>query len=70
MERSEDHPRGAFLLLDFYERRIRRIFPGLFLVLFTTMAFGAAIMLPPDLIRLGSSVLGAALRYKGTTCCR
>jgi peptidoglycan/LPS O-acetylase OafA/YrhL len=49
------------LLLDFYERRIRRIFPALFLVLFATMAFGAAIMLPPDLIRLGSSVLSAAL---------
>jgi peptidoglycan/LPS O-acetylase OafA/YrhL len=49
------------LLLDFYDRRIRRIFPALFLVLFATMAFGAAIMLPPDLIRLGSSVLSAAL---------
>ena len=55
------HAEGRFLLLDFYERRIRRIFPALFLVLFATMAFGAAIMLPPDLIRLGSSVLSAAL---------
>ena len=53
-------PRKRFSLLDFYERRIRRIFPALFLVLFATMAFGAAIMLPPDLIRLGSSVLSAA----------
>ena len=53
--------RDGFSLLDFYERRIRRIFPALFLVLFATMTFGAAIMLPPDLIRLGSSVVGAAL---------
>jgi peptidoglycan/LPS O-acetylase OafA/YrhL len=55
------HAEGRFLLLDFYERRIRRIFPALFLVLFATMAFGAAIMGPPDLIRLGSSILSAAL---------
>ena len=55
------HAERRFSLLDFYARRIRRIFPALFLVLFATMAFGAAIMLPPDLIRLGSSVLGAAL---------
>ena len=41
------HAEGRFSLLDFYERRIRRIFPALFLVLFATMAFGAAIMLPP-----------------------
>jgi peptidoglycan/LPS O-acetylase OafA/YrhL len=55
------HTERHFSLLDFYERRIRRIFPALFLVLFATMAFGMAIMLPPDLIRLGSSVLAAAL---------
>ena len=54
------HAEGRFSLLDFYERRIRRIFPALFLVLFVTMALGTAIMLPPDLIRLSSSVLSAA----------
>ena len=41
------HAEEGFSLLDFYERRIRRIFPALFLVLFVTMAVGAAIMLPP-----------------------
>ena len=55
------HAEGRFSILDFYERRIRRIFPALFLVLFATMAFGAVIMMPPDLIRLGSSVVSVAL---------
>jgi peptidoglycan/LPS O-acetylase OafA/YrhL len=55
------HAEGRFSMLDFYERRIRRIFPALFLVLFATMAFGAVIMMPPDLIRLGSSVQSVAL---------
>ncbi len=50
-----------FSLLDFYQRRIRRIFPALFLVLFATLAIGATIMLPPDLVRLGSSVVASAL---------
>src|ERR1700748_2872845 len=34
------HAEGRFLLLDFYDRRIRRISPALFLVLISTMAFG------------------------------
>lgn len=55
------HAEENFSLRDFYERRIRRIFPALFLVLFVTMALGTAIMLPPDLSRLGSSVTSAAL---------
>ena len=57
----QQHAEGRFSLLDFYERRIRRIFPALFLVLFATIAVGAVIMLPPDLVRLGSSVTSAAL---------
>ena len=54
------HAEGRFSLLDFYERRIRRIFPALFLVLFTTTVFGVVIMLPPAVMRLGSSVISAA----------
>ena len=57
----QQHAARRFSLLDFYERRIRRIFPALFLVLFATVAIGATIMLPPDLVRLGSSVMASAL---------
>jgi peptidoglycan/LPS O-acetylase OafA/YrhL len=52
---------GRFTLLGFYERRIRRIFPALFLVVLATAAIAALLMLPPDLARLGSSVAASAL---------
>lgn len=56
----QQHAEGRFSLLDFYERRIRRIFPALFLVLYTTTVLGVVIMLPPAAMRLGSSVISAA----------
>ena len=57
----QQHAARRFSLIDFYERRIRRIFPALLLVLFVTLALAALIMLPPDLMRLGSSAAAAAL---------
>ncbi len=53
----KDHARGRFSLWTFYERRIRRIFPALFAVLIFTVLAGMALLLPPDLERLGASVL-------------
>src|SRR5258705_11911980 len=50
-----EHVAGRFTLLGFYERRVRRIFPALFLVLLSIFAIGPFVMLPPDLGRLGSS---------------
>ena len=57
----QEHVAGGFTLLGFYERRIRRIFPALFLVMLSTFAIAAIVMLPPDLSRLGSSIVAATL---------
>ena len=57
----QEHVAGGFTLLGFYERRMRRIFPALFLVVLSTFAIGAIVMLPPDLSRLGSSGVAATL---------
>jgi peptidoglycan/LPS O-acetylase OafA/YrhL len=58
---QNEHAAGRFTLIGFYERRIRRIFPALFLVLLTTTAIATIVMLPPDLARFGSSVVASAL---------
>ncbi len=48
---------GRFSVRDFYERRIRRIFPALFAVLAATYLIGLLILLPPGLRELGESAL-------------
>src|ERR1035441_3229278 len=40
---------GAFSIVDFYVRRIRRIYPALFLVLFSVCVAGWILLLPSDL---------------------
>lgn len=56
-----EHADGRFTLLGFYERRMRRIFPALFLVLLSIFAIAPLIMLPPELHRLGSSGVATTL---------
>src|SRR3990167_10982849 len=51
--------RGQFSLLDFYERRARRILPALFLVMLVSIPFAWAWMLPHQLKDFGQSVLAA-----------
>ena len=53
--------RGQFSLLDFYERRARRILPALFLVMLVSIPFAWAWMLPHQLKDFGQSVLAAAV---------
>ncbi|HET9048727.1 MAG TPA: acyltransferase, partial [Chiayiivirga sp.] len=48
---------GRFTFAAFYERRIRRIFPALFMVLAATLAVGCWLLLPSDLLRLGNAAL-------------
>lgn len=48
--------RGSFSLAGFYERRIRRIFPALFVVLAALLAAGWCVLLPADLVALAKSV--------------
>src|SRR5438046_5227924 len=45
---------GRFSLLGFYNRRIRRIFPALIVVLGTTLVLGWLWMLPAAFAQLGS----------------
>ncbi|QFZ81289.1 acyltransferase family protein [Variovorax paradoxus] len=51
---------GDFTYRDFYERRIRRIFPALVLVLLATLAFGWYVLLPGEFSQLGKQTTGGA----------
>ncbi|HTO07950.1 MAG TPA: acyltransferase family protein [Myxococcota bacterium] len=53
--------RGAFSVLAFYERRVRRIFPALFAVLLAVLAAGCVLLLPDDLVALAKSTLATVL---------
>jgi peptidoglycan/LPS O-acetylase OafA/YrhL len=48
---------GVFTLAGFYERRIRRLLPALFAMMLVTSAASAWLLLPPDLVDFGLSVL-------------
>ncbi|MBK86314.1 MAG: hypothetical protein CMC86_03840 [Flavobacteriaceae bacterium] len=50
-----------FSILKFYERRIRRIFPALFLVTVVTMLIGWFLMLPSDFKALSQSVFSVSI---------
>jgi len=51
---------GRFSLLGFYNRRIRRIFPALIVVLAATLALGWLWMLPAPFAQLGSDTFASA----------
>lgn len=51
---------GAFSLVDFYERRIRRILPALVLVMATTIGLGVLFLLPDELAGLAASAVAAS----------
>lgn len=52
---------GSFSLINFYERRVRRIFPVLFLVTLTTAIFGWFLLLPPDFKSLSQSIFSSSI---------
>lgn len=52
--------RGKFSLVDFYVRRIHRIYPAFAVVTAFTLAAGCCLMLAPDLVRLARSAFWAA----------
>ncbi len=52
---------GTFTLSHFYERRVRRILPALFLVCFATLIAGWAWMMPIELRALGQSLVAVNL---------
>ena len=49
-----------FLILEFYEKRVRRIFPALIFTLLGTYAIGWFLLLPEELKQLGKHVAGGA----------
>ncbi|MDB4394165.1 acyltransferase, partial [Rhodopirellula sp.] len=51
----------TFSLAEFWERRIRRIFPALFVVVAATLAVGYWLLLPDELEELGKSSVAQAL---------
>jgi peptidoglycan/LPS O-acetylase OafA/YrhL len=53
--------RGTFSILNFYERRARRILPALFLVIFITIPFAWTLMSPAELKNYGGSVVSVPL---------
>ncbi len=52
---------GKFTLLNFYERRARRILPALFLVVLFCLPFAWAWLMPRDLKDFAQSVLGVSI---------
>jgi peptidoglycan/LPS O-acetylase OafA/YrhL len=56
---DQDLVAGQFSLFNFYLRRIKRIVPALFVVIFIVAVFGSLVMLPDDLNDLGKSAFTA-----------
>jgi len=56
----EGMDRGGFSIIDFYERRIRRIFPALIMVMTVSLAFGWFSLLDDEFKRLGKHVFAGA----------
>ena len=52
---------GRFTLLDFYERRIRRILPALFFLIFCSIPFAYLFMAPGELLDFGQSIAATSL---------
>ena len=55
-----DIARGTFSIADFYERRIRRILPALFLVVVVCIPVAFWVLLPADLKEFGQSLIAVA----------
>jgi peptidoglycan/LPS O-acetylase OafA/YrhL len=52
---------GSFTIIDFYQRRVRRIFPALILVTAVTFTIGWFFLPPRDLQSLGTNIAGGAV---------
>jgi peptidoglycan/LPS O-acetylase OafA/YrhL len=52
--------KGSFSFIDFYDRRIRRIFPALILVLAFTWIMGWRLLYPLEYSNLGKHIMGGA----------
>jgi peptidoglycan/LPS O-acetylase OafA/YrhL len=55
---SREIEEGRFTFAQFYERRVRRLFPALFVVLFFVLAAGYFLLLPSDYLAMFRATLG------------
>tara|TARA_R110001583_G_scaffold91940_1_gene234052 strand:+ start:544 stop:2541 length:1998 start_codon:yes stop_codon:yes gene_type:complete len=55
----EELDSNQFSFLDFFSRRVRRIFPALILVLAVSLIFGWYVLLPNEYAQLGKHVMGS-----------
>lgn len=58
---AQDLEKERFSIVNFYNRRIRRIFPALLLVLFTVFIFGWFVLLPDEFRALGKHIFGGSV---------
>ncbi|WP_425102255.1 acyltransferase family protein [Tropicibacter sp. S64] len=58
---ARDIGAGRFSLADFYRRRVRRIFPALFVVLAVTLAVGCLLLSPQELMALARNTVTSTL---------
>jgi peptidoglycan/LPS O-acetylase OafA/YrhL len=58
---TEQCEQNRFSFLYFYERRIRRLFPALFVMICATLVVAAFLFLPPDFRAFGRNVIGVML---------
>lgn len=58
---ARDLEDGRFSLLEFWHRRVRRIFPALFVMVLLTLIAGGFLMIPADYKELGQSALAQSL---------
>ncbi len=56
-----DLERETFSIAEFYNRRIRRIFPALILVMAASLAFGWFVLVPDEYLHLGKHLISSAL---------
>jgi peptidoglycan/LPS O-acetylase OafA/YrhL len=54
---AKDVAVGRFSFVSFYDRRIRRIFPALFAVVFFSLLLGALLLVPKDFAAFGKSLI-------------
>src|ERR1700743_1460009 len=55
-----DVDRKQFSVFEFYQRRIRRIFPALIIVLLAVLLYGVVALYPVDFERLGRHIVASA----------
>ena len=55
-----EYERGRFTFIYFYHRRIRRIFPALFVMFAISSALACVLLLPDELLNYGKSLMASA----------